>query len=325
MQNPFIDNPDYFERKIRGMWITGDGKVFHTHGDKAGLQGVWNQKGQVHGIWDSPVKTTWKTSAFQEGSTQKAVKRQHRDMTLGFHIIPTPGRGAEENEDDFRSIFAYEEDEWDDDPEPITLHLDTDMSGERKLDLLMYDTPELDPEIDPMKQQYFDLTLKVRAGQPDWYEDDEISVWPAADDPNYGQTSASGFIEVWNPTDRPLRHRWILTRATWQIPDVSWKGGKHQRRPGGAFANRVIPMRPITAVQGGVVISVGGGKDLMVRDHNYTNALPALLPNGQHFMHIIPPHTPRTKLPIAYTNAPAGGAMAQLVMPRRWSRPWGQS
>lgn len=323
--NPFISEPDYFERKIRGMWITGQGKTFHTHGDLAGLEGVYNQEGVVQGIYDSPVKTTWKTGAFQEGSTQKAVKWDHRDMTLGFYIVETPHRAAEENESVFRSVFEYEQDEWDDNPEPTTLHINTDLSGERRLDLLLYDTPEMEPPHDPIEQQFFDLTLKVRAGEPFWYEYlDEYKSTGGHYTTVFssGSSSAEGFIEVWNPTDRPMRHKWILTRAKWNVPDVSWKGGRGKRRPGGVYGNRVIPLNEITAAQGGIVISLDG-KELMVRDHNYTNALPAIVPTGQHFLHVIPPYTPKTLLPISYTDAPAGGAMAQLVQPRRWSRPWG--
>lgn len=317
MNNPFIDEPDFFDKKIRGMWLTGQGRTFHTHGDRAGTEGIWNGQGQVKGIWDAPVETTWKTGAFQEGSTQKSVKWLHRDMMLGFHIVDTPGTSFEDNDSDFRGIFAYEEDEWDDDPEPTTLHMDTDKSGERKLDLLMYDDPEFEPDMDPIEGQYGNLIMKVRAGQPMWYQDDVPSVFKS------DATSAEGFIEVYNPTDRPMKHKIILTRATWTVPDVSWKGGKYNRRPGGVYRNRMISMNPITDVQGGAVISLDTAKDLMVRDNNYTNALPALLPQGQHFMHVIPPYTPKTLLPISYTDAPAGGAMAKLMQPRRWSRPWG--
>lgn len=322
-RNPFIEQPDFFDRKIRGMWFTGQNQIFHTHGEQAGMQGVWNAQGQVHGIWDAPVKTTWKAGAFQEGSTQKAVKRLERDMTLGFHITDTPGRSAEENESAFRSIFAYEEDEWDDDPEPTTLHIDTDQSGERRLDLLLYDTPEFEPDIDPIQEQYFNLILKVRAGQPDWYELDPATGEDYKSVFESDQTSAEGFIEVENPTDRPIRHKWVLTRATWRVPDFSWKGGRGNRRPGGVYGNRILELNPITATQGGIVISLDP-KDLMIRDHNYTNALPAMLPNGQHFFHIIPPYTPKTLLPISYKDAPTGGARAELIQPRRWSRPWGQ-
>lgn len=324
MTSPFIPNPDYFERKILGMWITGQGRIFHTHGDLKGTEGVWNAQGQVKGIWDAPVETTSKGGAFQVGSAPKAVKWLHRDMMLGFHITETRDRSFEDNESDFRGIFGYEEDEWDDNPEPTTLHIDTEKSGERRLDLMMYDTPVFEPVIDPIQQQHGNLILKVRAHQPMWYQPDHRTRFPAQDDPQYGATSASGFIEVSNPTDRPMKVKWILTRAQWNIPDFSWKGAKYSRRPGGVYKDRIIPMQPITSDQGGAVISLDTAKDLMVRDHNFTNALPALLPNGQHFINVIPPYTPKTLLPISYTGAPAGGALAILVQPRLWTRPWGQ-
>lgn len=317
MTNPFIPQPDYFDRQILGMWITGQGSIFHTHGDQAGTEGVYNGMGLVKGIWDAPFQTTYKTGASQVGSTLKATKWLHRDMMLGFHIIDTRERSFEDNESDFRGVFLAEEDEWDDDPEPTTIHLDTEKSGERRLDLMMYDTPVFEPDIDSIKQQHGLLILKVRAAQPMWYQPSHETSFQD------GATSASGFIEVSNPTNRPMKIKWILTRAQWNIPDFSWKGGKYRRAPGGVYADRVIKMKPITDVQGGAVISLDTSKDLMVRDHNYTNALPTLLPNGQHFLHVIPPHTPRQLLPISYTGAPAGGARAVLVQPRLWTRPWG--
>lgn len=314
--NPFIKDPDYFDRKILGMWFTGGGALFSTHGRDAGAEGVWNAKGQVKGIYDAQVKTTWKTGAHQEGSTQKSKKVLHRDMELGFHICETklPPRAAEYNESEFRKIFDYEVDQWDDDPQPTTLHIETEQSGERKLDLLLYDTPVCEPDLDPIMQQYFNVILKLRAGQPMWYEDDEVTKFTS------GSTSASGFIEVENPTDQPMRHKWILTRATWSLPDVSWRGGRNRRRPGGVHKNRQVPMFPITDAQGGVVVSLNK-QDLMVRDVHFTNCLPLM--GGKFFEYVIPPYTPRQELPISYTDAPAGGAMAKLVQPRRWSRPWG--
>lgn len=317
-ENPFIDDPDFFDRKIEAMWFTGggNGAEFHTHGREGGQQGIWNAQGQVRGIYDAPVKTTWKTGAFQDGSQQKAKKVLHRDLELGFHCVETriPPRSAEDNESEFRKIFDYEVDEWDDDPEPTTLHLETDKSGERKLDLLMYESPIFEPDVDPIEQQYVNLLLKVRAGQPMWYEDPVITVFKS------GSSAASGFIEVENPTDQPMRHKWILTRATWTLPDFSWRGGKYRRRPGGTFKDRLMPMFPITDAQGGVVVSLDK-KDLMVRDHNFTNCLPLM--GGRLFKFVIPPYTPKQYLPVSYTDAPAGGAMCQLVQPRLWSRPWG--
>lgn len=317
-ENPFIDDPDFFDRKIEAMWFTGggNGAEFHTHGREAGQQGIWNAMGQVRGIYDAPVKTTWKTGAFRDGSEQKAKKVLHRDMELGFHCVETqlPPRSAEDNESEFRKIFDYEIDEWDDDPEPTTLHVESDRSGERRLDLLMHKEPIIEPDTDPLFDQYFNLILNVRAGQPMWYEDDVVTVFRS------GASAASGFIEVENPTDQPMRHKWILTRATWMIPDFSWRGGKYRRKPGGVHKDRMMPMFPITDAQGGVVVSLDK-KDLMVRDHNFTNCLPLL--GGKIFKYVIPPYTPKQFLPVSYIDAPAGGAMCQLVQPRCWSRPWG--
>lgn len=324
MDNPFIAEPSYFDNKIRAMWFSGQGMVFHTHGENAGLQGIWNAQGQVKGIYDSPVKTVWKSGAFQEGSTQKAVKRLERDMTLGFHCVETDGSTAERNESDFRWIFDYEEDLYDDDPEPTVVHIDTEQSGERRLDLLLYDTPMLEDgaEIDPIEQQYFNLILKVRAGQPNWYEYDPATGADYKTVFQDGGSAAEGVIEVQNPTDTVMRQEWVLTRATWTIPDVSWRGGRKRRRPGGQFGNRAVTLNAITAAQGGVRISLDGSK-LHVRDFNYTNAAASVLPTGMRIIHKIPPYTPLTQLPISYTGAPAGGARAELIQPRRWSRPWG--
>lgn len=316
----FNPDPDFFDRKITRMWFTGggNGAEFTTHGDGAGVEGIWNAEGQVRGIYDAPVKTTWKTGAFQEGSTQKAKKVLQRDMELGFHCVETdlPPRSAEDNESEFRKIFDYEVDPYDDDPEPTTLHLETDKSGERKLDVLMYDTPIFEADVDPIENQYINLILKLRAGQPMWYEDDVITAFKA------GSTAATGFIEVENRTDQPMRQKWILTRATWTLPDFSWKGGKYRRKPGGVHKDRTITLPPITDVQGGAVVSLDTINDLMIRDAHYTNLLPLL--GGKFFQYVIPPYTPKQYLPISYTGAPAGGAMAQLVQPQRWSRPWGQ-
>jgi hypothetical protein len=316
-ENPYIV-PDYFDEQVRCMWFTGQGRVFHTHGEGAGEEGVWNGQGQVKGIFYSPIQTSYKTGAFQEGSTLKSVKWLHRDLMMGFHITETQDRRMEDNESDFLGIFEYEPDQWDDKPEPTTLHIDTIKSGERRLDVMMHDAPDLESDVDPLEQQYLNPILKLRAAQPHWYQPDHRTKFSG------GQGSASGFIEVSNPTDRPMKIKWILTRGQWNIPDFSWKGAKYSRRPGGVYKDRIISLQPITDVQGGAVISLDTANDLMVRDHNYTNALPTLLPNGQHFIHQIPPYTPKTLLPISYTGAPAGGAMATLVQPRRWTAPWGR-
>jgi hypothetical protein len=310
-----VSEPDGFQVRI----VKGD-TVFHVHGDQAGAEGVWLAKGQVEGIYDAPVKTTWKTGAFQVGSKQKANKWVHRDMMLGFHVIDTAFSSYAVNDAEFRKIFDYEEDFWDDDYQPTTIEIETEMSGVRKLDVLMYETPKFEAETDPTKQQYGNLILMLRAGQPMWYETHDTMSGHWEDSFSALTATGSGNVTVYNPTDQIMRHKWILTQAVWELPDYQWTGEVGLRAPGGAQASRTVDDIEVTALNGGAVVDLDG-TELLFRDANDTNILGQLA--GQFFNFPIPPYTPPTDLPVSYTGAPGGGAMVRLVQPRMWSRPWG--
>ena len=287
--------------------------TFHVHGDQAGAEGVWLAAGQVEGLYDAPVKTTWKTGAFQEGSWQKYNKWLHRDLSLGFHIRDTFNQ-YELNESLFRQCFDYQLDPWEDPPTVTTIEVETTLSGVRKLDVLMYEAPVFTSDLDPLMQQYGNLIFKLRAGQPVWYQDDLVT--------SFTDTAASltGVITAENPTDRIAYHKWILTRATWALADWQWVGGRGARVPGGANGTRVITNIVVSDTNGGATVDLDR-QNLMFRDANDTNILGQLA--GQFFLYPIPPYTPPTALAVGYSAAPAGGAMAQLVIPQRWERPWG--
>ena len=293
--------------------------VFHVHGDKAGQEGVWLAKGQVTGLYESPVKTTYKTGAFQVGSTAKAVKWLHRDMELGFHIKET-SNAYEWNESAFRQIFGYEDDPYSLAPKKTTIEVVTDISGTRKLDVLMYEEPEFTADTDPLKAQYGNLILKLRAAQPLWYEDDYTDEFTSE------ATTAAGTVTVYNPTDQKMYHQWVLTSAAtsgdvnWTLPDFSWVGDPGEREPGGTQETRYINDILVTAANDGCRIELDRAK-LMYRDAANTNLLGQMGAN-KIFTHEIPPYTPEYTLPVSYKGA-TGGATCQLVMPRRWSKPWG--
>ncbi|MFF1531506.1 hypothetical protein, partial [Cellulomonas sp. NPDC058312] len=141
--------------------------------------------------------------------------------------------------------------------------------------------------------------------------------------------SGSGSVIVSNPTDQPMKQKWIVTRGNWTLPDVSWRG-----KPGARFrgidklrarddSNRMILMPPIGAIQGGATVDLDTDNELMVRDAHNTNLLGQMPVPGRYFMYVIPPYTQETELPVSVTGAPAGGAMVKLVQPRRWSTPRG--
>lgn len=287
--------------RITAIRIRHGDTVFDVHGDGDGTQGVWLAKGQVEGIYEAPVKTTWKSGAFQDGSRQKAVKWLHRDLELGFHVTETIGSAYEFNDSEFRRIFKYELDQWEDIPTVTTLEVETDISGTRCLDVLMYEEPEFNPDLDPIQQEYGNLILKLRAGQPMWYSPTVISV------------KSGSNITVSNPTDQIMRHEWLLEPGTWTVPDRSWVGGPGERVTGGAFGTRTVSV-DVQAGDGVARISLDRQK-LMIRNSAGTNILARL--GGKAFAFPIPPYTPPTVLPIS------GGSYAELHQPRYWSRPWG--
>jgi len=275
--------------------------------------GVHLYEDQVAGIYDAPIKSTWKTGAFQDGSRQKAYKKLHRDMELGFGILENLTSTYEFHDSVFRQLFDYELDQWETTPTKTVMDIETDLSGTRSLDVLMYEQPEFSPAHDPIMDQFGNIILKLRAGQPMWYEDDAVTVFTST------SGSASGYITVHNPTDQIMRQKWILTPAIWTLPDRQWIGGRGARTVGGAQAGRFAVV-PVTTANGGAVVDLDR-QNLMFRDANDTNILAQLA--GTIFAFPIPPYTPPTQLELTYSGAPAGGAMAQLVQPRLWSRPWG--
>jgi hypothetical protein len=302
------------EPGVTAVRIRRGDRVFHVHGENAGAEGVYLAEGQVQGLYDSPVKTTYKSGAFQVGSRFKGMKRDHRDMVLGFHVIDT-ATSYEFNESAFRQMFQYQLDPWDVDRTPTVIEVETELSGVRCIDVLMFEQPEFAAAIDPLKQQHGNLLMKLRAANPDWYEPDYTDTF-SSDAP-----SAQGFITVENSTDQVAYQRFVLTQAVWTLPDCQWVGAPAARQPGGELAERAVDKVDIATVSGGAVVDWDRSQ-LAFRDANDTNLQARV---GQRFlMFPIPPHTPPTPLPISYSGAPKdSGAMARLEVPRRWSRPWG--
>ena len=294
---------------ITAIRIVKGSTVFHVHGDQAGAEGVWLARGQVQGIYDATVRTFWKTGAFQVGSTQRGRKFEHRDLILGFHIKETL-TSWEFNDSQFRRVFDYEEDPWDDNYEPTTIEVETDISGVRKLDVLMHEAPEFDSDLDPQMQQHGNVLFKLRAGQPMWYQDDYTFTFTASG------SSGSGTVQVVNPTDQTAFHKWVLTPASWTLPDRDWSGGPGSRLVSGS---RNVAGITITSTNVGGVVDLDRN-ELMFRDAANTNLLAQLA--GKFFEYPIPPYTPLTQLPVSFSGA-ASGASVQVRIPVRWSRPWG--
>lgn len=284
-------------------------------GPLAGRQGAIVAAEQVDGIYDAPITVESDESADDIGGSYVHTDYGIRDLVIGFHLFDDDYAGQPgQLESDFRKAFASEIDIWDPTFRHARLVVKTELSGVRMLTVQMSESPEIDLGDDRIDEEYFNVKYLLRAYQPMWEGKDLITHFQSS------ATAASGRIKVSNPTDRPMRHTWKLTRATWTLPDNSWTGRPKQRVPGGKHPNRTLPLPPILSTDGGVTIT---------RDRKKLHATAATGANflarmgGKWLQYDIPPYTQEQTLPISYTGAPAGGARAELVQPRRWSRPWG--
>ena len=284
-----------------------------VHGDSEGNRGIYLGLDQVAGIYDAPEKQTWTSGARQIGANQRNRKIMARDMELGFMIRETTTHAAERNEAYLFQSIGYELDEWDSGAKYARLAITTEDSGRRDLDILQYEEPDIEPPIDPIQQQFSNPILKIRSGEPDWYEDDVITSHTFTQD-------GWGAVEVENPTPRAMWHKWVCTVGTWTLPDFSWDGPRGDRRPAGQHSDRYLTADAITAADGGLLIDVDRA-ELPARTPNGTNITARF--RGQAFIYKIPAYTQRQSLPVYVADVPDAGAMVQLVQPRRWPRPWG--
>lgn len=288
-----------------------------VHGGRSKRQrpGITIGEGQVDGIYDAPLETEWIDDT-DMGAIPVGARYLPRDITLGFHISDELGGSAfgGQLESQFRRVFSAQRDPWDPGFRHARIEAVTDMSGRRWLEVQMREATETDMKVDPVSRKYFNMVYHLRAGMPLWESKKTVEAFEGAG------ASASGMIEVSNPTDMPMRHTWRLTRAQWTLPDPSWQGPEGKRVPAGEHADRTVPLPQIEVSDGGVVITRERRK-LHAKTFTGANFLARM--NGNWLRFDIPPYTPRTELPISYTGAPTGGARAELHQPRLWSRPWG--
>ncbi len=290
-----------------------NGAVLHVHGEDAGAEGFYLGKDQVKGIFDAPIKTVERSPARMDGGQLRKVKQEIREFSLGFHVMDPDGDYIDAASA-LSEAFVSAPDEYDDTFLPPRIEWETDRSGTRWLEFFLSEGEEFEPDVDPIGQNYGNLIAHCKAYMPFWQSPPDISTWKKT-----GSGSGSGTVTVWNPTPLPCYQQWVVTAGAWTLPDVSWRGAPTKRAPGGAYPTRSLALPP----------DLGGGRvnldpaNLFLRDSSDTNAIARMPVPGQFFLHVIPPWTPPTQLPVSVTNAPSGGATVSLIMPRRWRKPWG--
>lgn len=283
----------------------------HVSGALSGTEGVALGKDQVKGIYHTPVDTEWARARQQRGGSMVGKEFPERDMQLGFKV-----RGGRSSEGDWQAVdnllwnaFTYNLDPYWPADELAKIVAETDDSV-RELRIQMYDEPEFAPDTNPDKLQYGNVFYKLRAAQPFWESEEDVSVFETAG------TSGSMTDVVSNPTGVDMFQYWVLTPGKWTLPDISWTGPPGKRVPGGEFATRAIPLQPVTAAMRSVTIDLDP-EHVMFQSADKQNVM-GQVGGNYYFQHVIPSHTPPTLLTVSVTGAPAGGARAELHQPRLW-------
>jgi hypothetical protein len=300
-----------------------DGSTWHVHGSGQGQEGVFCGKDQMKGLWDPPVRTAWASGARQRGAKPRGHWYDPRDCDLGFHLVSArvPGGDQETLMSQFWQAFGFREDDYDWDAQLAKVQVISEKST-RWLDVQKREHTDFNPGIDPLIRMHANPVLPLRAGQPFYYQPSDTSTWSTSG------SSGEGSLTVWNPTPLPMFHKITLTRGDWTVGDRSIEGPPHHRffgrskRTGRDDSERDILIAPIGTVQGGATIDLDPDA-LMIRDAHGTNMLGQMPVPGRYFEYEIPPHTQPLEIPVSVTNAPAGGAMAKLTMPRLWPLPIG--
>ena len=290
-----------------------DDSYFCIAGEGMREQGVFLST-KLKGIYDAPVTTSYKSSAYQIGATYKGRKYDKRDLVFGVEIDTENGEEWSYNNSAWRKAWDYEPDKWDFNSKLTRMDITSQMSGTRSLYLALTNSVDMESEFDPHLLGTSTVPMLATAAQPMWFQDDDIDVFETSN------SSSTGFVTVFNPTPLPMAHKFVMTQGKWRISDVSWQGPKYGRVPGGQYGARRIDLPMLTEVQGGAVVDLDSSK-LQVRDLHNTNL--AALMNGKFFKHKIPPFTPPTQIHVQVTDAPPGGARLEVRMPRLWPSPWG--
>ena len=267
-----------------------DGSTWVLNGPGAGREGVHLGE-SPDGIYDAPVRTLWQQGAFQEGATPNGARWDARDVVFTAMIQGVEGRSWQDVDSQWRRAWSYTADS--------IMRVSTD-SGTRELKLRMFESPKFTPDVDPRVNEFGEVVMTCRAGDPFWREQPDTQTVTAAG------SSGTEMVEVWNPTDKEMWLRWVLSAGSrWTIPDFDFKGGSRTVTMPTAYTSRdvLVDTHPLREQ---IVIS------------DWANAWEAM--GGVQLLHPVPAYTPPTDVPVSWTGA--GGSL-MLVQDRRWSRPWG--
>lgn len=306
-----------------------DGSYFCLSGEGGGEQGVYLGTSPA-GLYDTDVKVTYKSGAFEIGGKPTKKTINYRELVLGLGAYAYSPEEWATIDSQIRKAFDYEVDPWDPEATASRLRVTGVNSAPRDLMVLLSQSPVMDMETDPHDYEHSLLPVTLIAGQPNWFEEDWLGdeACPSHWELESG-TSGEGTVWISNPTDQPMMHTWVINGpagAIFGLPDFSWTGPKYARVPGVDFksgrddSERMYTTPALVSADGGGATLEVDRMRLPIRSFADTNM--AGRTNGRRLLYKVPPYTPPTEIPVYVTNAAPGSGVV-LRQPRLWSRPWG--
>ena len=284
-----------------------DGSEWVISGPGFGAQGVI-LKPKVSQLIDTPVKTLFVPGPFGEEFAGKRVQR--REMVFTVQI-----GGEEIDPDQWAEIDAAWRWAWDYEQESTMTVTVLDELNEvvssRYIKLRLLEEPKSYGDRDPFIYGDDEVVMTVTATFPYWRGSDQVFEWST------GSASGSTTFAVENDGDVPVWPRWNLSApGAWVLPDRSWGNDMYSRAVEDASRTVEIPALPA-----GAHASVDS--DPRVQTIICVNQYPAQHHwKGKDLLYPIMPGA-SGNVPVSVSGA-TGGAAAQLVVPRWYSRPWSQ-
>ncbi|AKQ07591.1 minor tail protein [Mycobacterium phage Danforth] len=328
-----------------------DGSWWTLAGPQAGDRGVHLATKPKGCFYDPPVKVVSEEPGNFPGARYLNHRILRRDIVFGVEILNDRGEDSWISRDsEWRKAWAFDRDS--------RLHVTTDRSGHRVLNLRLLESPELadgDDTYDPDTNPVTRTIMTCVAYDPFWYGDDVVypvetetdtrfdpslwtPPWPWQELPQETLTitvDPSDGRGGLNPTDQEIWLKWTVPASQEMVPEFPWPFPPGieipwERAP---FTQYVIPdysyedekLANRRLKTPGLIY----GEDCLidtdprVEQFQAANDSPVWArTNGVRFKHYVPPYTKSQTFEITASGV-APGQMITLRIPRPWSRPWG--
>ena len=142
-----------------------NGEWFTLAGDQAGDKGVWLATG-VSGLFDPPVKASYEEPGNYPGARYLSHRVLRRDLVFAVHILSSGCETWLSRDSEWRKAWAFDRD--------CKLYVTTEESGTRYLKVRLFESPDVDTEMDQNGRKVTTVKMITVAGDPFWYQDDVI-------------------------------------------------------------------------------------------------------------------------------------------------------